>query len=113
MPGKYTYRIEKSLYNKSAGRFEITGQEKDGKKDLPVELKPAYGTIKINTLPEQGATVLIDDVETGKLTPYTDDKSKAIRRSLVKNEFKIFFALNRSQFRNFLLQGRKFVFFAL
>ncbi len=77
MPGKYTYRIEKSLYNRSAGSFEITGQEKEGKKEIPVELKPAFGTIRINTIPEQGAMVLIDDIETGKLTPFTDERIKS------------------------------------
>lgn len=88
MPGKYTYRIEKPLYNKSAGKFEITGLEKDGKKELPFELKPAYGTLKINTLPEQGATVLIDEIETGKFTPYTDEKIKSGSHIItVKKEF--------------------------
>ncbi|MEI7831181.1 MAG: PEGA domain-containing protein [Prolixibacteraceae bacterium] len=77
MPGKYTYRVEKSMYRKNAGAIEISGKEKEEKKDLFVELLPAFGTVKINSLPETGATVLIDDVETGKSTPFVGEQIKS------------------------------------
>lgn len=77
VPGKYSYRIEKSLYYNFAGIIEISGKEKDGKKDLPVDLKPAFGIVKINSLPEQGAKVLIDDVETGRNTPFIGERIKS------------------------------------
>lgn len=77
LPGKYTYRIEKPMYNRTAGSLVIHAQEKDGKKDLSVELKPAFGTVKINTLPDEGAAVLIDDVETGKTTPFVGERIKS------------------------------------
>lgn len=86
-PGKYSYRIEKSLYHSGAGLLQITGREKDGKKDLLADLKPAYGTIKISTQPEQGATVLIDDLVTGNNTPFTGERIKSgLHKITVKKE---------------------------
>lgn len=76
LPGKYTYRVDKALYNPSAGSIIITGQEKDGKTEKTIVLKPAFGTIKINTLPV-GATVFLDNEETGKTTPFTMTKVKS------------------------------------
>lgn len=86
-PGKYSYRIEKSLYHNGVGMFQITGQEKDGKKDLPIDLKAAYGSVKISTLPEQGAILLIDDMEMGSRTPYNNDRIKSGKHKItVKKE---------------------------
>ncbi|MEI7421571.1 MAG: PEGA domain-containing protein [Prolixibacteraceae bacterium] len=76
LPGKYTYRVDKALYNPSAGSIIISGQEKDGKTEKTVVLKPAFGTIKINTLPV-GATIFLDNEETGKITPFTMTKVKS------------------------------------
>lgn len=76
LPGKYTYRVDKALYNPSGGSIIITGQEKDGKTEKSIVLKPAFGTIKINTLPV-GATVFLDNEETGKTTPFTMTKVKS------------------------------------
>jgi len=77
LPGKHIYRVEKPMYHIAAGTAEITGMEKDGKRDLPLELKPAFGSINIYTSPLQGATVLIDDTETGKTTPFSMPKIKS------------------------------------
>ena len=77
LSGKYTYRLEKPMYNRNAGSIEINAQEKEGKKDLSVELKPAFGTLKINTLPEEQADILIDEVETGKTTPFVGERIKS------------------------------------
>ncbi len=40
-------------------------------------LKPVFGGIKVTTTPEDGATVLIDDVEMEQKSPYTFDKIKS------------------------------------
>jgi hypothetical protein len=88
LPGKHSYRVEKVLYHATAGNVEINGQEKDGKKDLPVVLKPAFGTININTLPEQGAKVLLDDTETGETTPFSMSKvNSGTHKVTVKKDF--------------------------
>jgi uncharacterized protein (TIGR02145 family) len=71
LPGKHSYRIEKALHHTDNGEIVITGQEKDGKKDLTVTLRPAFGTIKFSTQPELGATVLVNNEETGKTTPFS------------------------------------------
>jgi len=77
LPGKYTYRIEKVMYTNQGGVIEITGDEVNGKKLLNVELNPVFGGIKVSTAPEEGATVLIDDLEMGQKTPFTFDKIKS------------------------------------
>lgn len=64
-PGKYTYRVEAPMYHAENGMIEIT----DTKRELMVNLKPAFGTAKILTTPEDGATVLIDGKELTKTTP--------------------------------------------
>ena len=63
--GKYDYRVEMPLYHTEAGKLEIT----DAKKELFVNLKPAYGNITVTSTPESGATVLIDGKEQTKTTP--------------------------------------------
>lgn len=82
IPGKYTYRLEKPLYHSEAGSFEITGEEANGKKLLAIDLKPAFGYLKINTLPESGAKVILDDVESSASTPYTSDKLRSGKHSI-------------------------------
>lgn len=76
LPGKYTYRVEKVLYQPEPGIIMISGLEKDGKIEKSFTLQPAFGTIKINTLPS-GATVYLDNEETGKTTPFTMTKIKS------------------------------------
>ncbi|MBI5218647.1 MAG: SUMF1/EgtB/PvdO family nonheme iron enzyme [Bacteroidia bacterium] len=86
-PGKYTYRLEKAMYHNEAGAVEITGDEPGGKKEISLDLKPAFGFVKINTTPENGATVLIDDNEVSGKTPYTSDKLKSGKHKVtVKKE---------------------------
>ncbi|HSH50950.1 MAG TPA: PEGA domain-containing protein, partial [Bacteroidales bacterium] len=55
--GSYNYRIEKSMYHSEAGKFELN---ETNKTELKVDLKPNFGYAKINTSPEQGASVEID-----------------------------------------------------
>ena len=87
LPGKHVYRVEKALYQTEAGSVLISGQEKEGKTEKSFVLRPAFGTIKINTLPVQGATVFLDNEETGKTTPFTMTKVKSgIHRITIKKD---------------------------
>ena len=63
--GSYTYRVELPLYHTEAGKIEIS----DTKKELTVNLKPAFGIASITTSPESGATILVDGKEQSELTP--------------------------------------------
>ena len=65
--GIYTYRIEKALFAAVAGKIEL--KEKDGKFPLAVELKPHFGDLYVTSMPESGAAIILDNVETGKFTP--------------------------------------------
>jgi hypothetical protein len=60
-PGKYSYRVEAPMYHSEVGFVEIA----NARKELSVKLKPAFGSISVNTDPEKDAKVLID----GKLQP--------------------------------------------
>jgi FKBP-type peptidyl-prolyl cis-trans isomerase/outer membrane lipoprotein-sorting protein len=63
--GSYNYRVEAPLYHSDAGKFEITNT----KKELLVNLLPAFGYVQVNTSPEQGAKIIIDDKELSATTP--------------------------------------------
>ena len=64
-PGRYNYRVEAPLYHTEAGIVEITG----AKKNVLVTLKPAFGYIKVNSFPEQAATIFIDGKQQIQLSP--------------------------------------------
>ncbi|MDX9694300.1 MAG: FISUMP domain-containing protein [Bacteroidales bacterium] len=66
--GSYNYRIEKNLYYTDAGKFELN---ETARKEMNVTLKPNHGFVKINTTPEQGASVEIDGISVNNVTPFT------------------------------------------
>jgi formylglycine-generating enzyme required for sulfatase activity len=69
--GKHTYRVAAALYQSEAGNIEM-GREK---KNMDVNLKPAYGQLEISTTPENGAKVYIDNNGTAAgTTPFTTDR---------------------------------------
>jgi uncharacterized protein (TIGR02145 family) len=68
-PGSYSYRVELPLYHAEAGRVEL-GMEK---KTLNVNLKPAFGYIRINSQPESGAQVFVDGKLLSATTPLTTE----------------------------------------
>jgi hypothetical protein len=68
-PGSYSYRIEAPLYHPEAGKLEIT----DSKKELNVQLLPAFGFIQINSAPENEATVIIDGKKQMSNTPFKSE----------------------------------------
>ena len=75
--GSYSYRLEKPFYNSDAGKFEITGEETNGRKEINLTLSPAFGYLNLVTEPENGASVFIDDIEQSVKTPFTSDKLKS------------------------------------
>lgn len=68
--GKHLLTANLNLYHKYSMEFEITDEEK---KQIEFELSPAFGTIEIHTIPEEGATVYINGKEAGK-TPFINKK---------------------------------------
>lgn len=75
--GKHNYRIEKHLYHPDAGQFNVLLNM--GTQKINRELKPKFGFVKINSLPENGAQVYVDDVKTDLITPCTIDQLTAGR----------------------------------
>jgi len=65
VPGIFNYRVEAPLYHTEAGKLEITNE----KKELKVNLKPAFGYLNISSNPENGATIILDGKELANTTP--------------------------------------------
>ena len=77
--GKHTYSLSRDLYLPTAGVVDLTA---DKKATLNVTMKPDFGTLKITTTPESGATVSIDGQPTGKVTPCTLEQVKSGEHTL-------------------------------
>jgi hypothetical protein len=71
-PGKYNYRISKDLFAPKAGVVTLTEDEE--RKKLEITLNPNHGSLYVNSSPEQGAKVYINEKETNKVTPCTIEK---------------------------------------
>ena len=85
--GTYTYRIELARYHNTAGKIEVTA---DKKAQVELQLKPAFGSINVNSTPENGAAVVIDGNPSGKTTPCTleEVKSGSHQIRLMKSMYK-------------------------
>lgn len=68
---EHRWLIDNKFYYKKSGTVKINEKET---KTLTENLEPAYGYIKINTTPENGATVVIDGEEMSMKTPFLSDK---------------------------------------
>ena len=69
--GKHTYRVVAPLYETDMGQFTISSQ---GRTDLQVSLRPAYGQLQITSEPV-GAEVYIDgDYKPAGTTPFTTER---------------------------------------
>jgi len=68
--GTHQLRVIYNLYHEHEEEFAI--QDGDNKK-FDVTLKPAHGTLIVNSQPESDANVYVDDVLVGT-TPYTNDQ---------------------------------------
>ena len=65
----HTWRIECNLYHSESGRITITDKDNI----IERKLRSAYGYLNINSLPEEGALVYINNKKVG-ITPYVSDK---------------------------------------
>ncbi|MDR1022555.1 MAG: PEGA domain-containing protein [Prevotellaceae bacterium] len=61
--GRHRYAVEAPMYHPVSGEREVTAQ---ASLSIVVKLKPNFGKLTINTQPEQGADVFIDDVKHGQ-----------------------------------------------
>ena len=68
-PGKYEYRVEAPYYHNSVGKIEI----KEENNTQAIQLLPAFGFLQINSLPEDGATIMIDNKNINYTTPSKTD----------------------------------------
>ncbi len=59
--GRHTYQVMAPMHHIEQGEFEISAQ---GRTDLKIDLKPAFGTLKVNSTPSD-ATVMVDGVVKG------------------------------------------------
>ncbi len=73
--GKYTYRVNKEMYHPEAGKFNLVASE--GKKQIDLQLKPAFGYANITTKPVDKAEISIDGDPTDKKTPFKTDRIKS------------------------------------
>ncbi len=63
--GKYDFRIEYPRYHAEIGKLEI----KDEKLVLDYSLKPQFGEVYVESFPESGMEIFLDNKSTGKFTP--------------------------------------------
>jgi hypothetical protein len=61
--GKHRYTVEAPMYYPESGIQEITAQKTA---PINIALKPKFGKLTINTQPEQGADVFVDDEKRGQ-----------------------------------------------
>ena len=82
--GTHTYRIECDRYVTASGDITIG----DSQVARSINLRPTFGYLSLISLPEEGASVFINDKESG-FTPYKSDKlnSGTYRIRLEKNNF--------------------------
>lgn len=66
---EHTWRIECPLYHTENGKFTMTSGQPVS---LEMSLRPAYGYLNVNSIPEDGASVYINNKRVG-VTPYKSD----------------------------------------
>lgn len=69
--GKYTWRIQKELYQNEVGIIELTSS---AKARVEVDLKGNFGNIYVRTDPESNARVSLDNINLNQTTPYLIEK---------------------------------------
>ena len=69
--GRYEWRLERELYLPEAGVFELKAGDRQR---LNITLKPNYGTIEVNSTPENGASISLNGIKLGKTTPAVLDE---------------------------------------
>ena len=71
---EHTYRVEAPFYHTESGKVKLKAEEKT---TLEVDLKPAFGYLKVNTTPENGAKISINGEFQDGSTPLTSKKLKS------------------------------------
>ncbi|MBQ2376397.1 MAG: PEGA domain-containing protein [Bacteroidales bacterium] len=71
---EHTYRVEAPFYHTESGKVKLKAEEKT---TLEVDLKPAFGYLKVNTTPENGAKISINGEFQEGSTPLTSKKLKS------------------------------------
>lgn len=69
--GRYTWRVERNLYQTEAGVAELKSGDRVA---LELALKPNFGRLAVESLPESGAKVLLNGIDIGKQTPCSFDE---------------------------------------
>jgi len=83
---KYNFRLSKVKYQPNAGVVDLS--DIDDNKELSINLKPDFGSIYITTEPENGATVILDNINTTKTTPCTlDEVESGTHRITLRREW--------------------------
>lgn len=81
--GKHTYRIVAPLYETEMGQFTITSQ---GRTDVNVSLRPAYGQVQITSEPAGAEVYIDDDYRPAGTTPFTTER---LSKGTHKLQFKL------------------------
>jgi hypothetical protein len=71
---EHTYRVEAPLYHTESGSVKLNSEDKT---TLQIDLKPAFGYLKVNTTPENGAKISINGEFQEGSTPLTSKKLKS------------------------------------
>jgi len=69
-PGKYSFSLRKELFKDYSGSFNIDPNETTR---LTIKLSPNFGTLKITSEPEDGATIVLDEKVLNISTPAVID----------------------------------------
>ncbi|MEE0882640.1 MAG: PEGA domain-containing protein, partial [Bacteroidales bacterium] len=71
---EHTYRVEAPFYHTESGSIKLNSEDKT---TLEIDLKPAFGYLKVNTTPENGAKISINGEFQEGSTPLTSKKLKS------------------------------------
>ena len=91
--GAHSYRLSLDLYYNDAGKFELTPN--GGKKAIGSKLKPTFGQLVVNSLPENGAAIELDGKELVQTTPFTIEKIKSGTHSLTLSK-NLYYKINQT-----------------
>lgn len=65
---EHSYRVEAPLYHTKSGKVRLNSEDRT---ELQIDLDPAFGYLKVNTSPVEGAEIEINGKLQDKTTPFT------------------------------------------
>ena len=65
---EHSYKVEAPLYHTKTGKVKLNSEDRT---ELQIDLEPAFGYLKVNTTPVQGAEIEINGKLQDKTTPFT------------------------------------------